>query len=65
MSKANRRPGATPPGQAPAGRPPLAPADPLPPAKALIQVAVLLGIPLALLFVIKQILRQFFPELGY
>jgi hypothetical protein len=65
-NKFNRRPGgAPPPGQAPGGRPPLIPADPLPGWKAATQAAVLLGAPLALLFAAKVVLRKFFPELGY
>jgi hypothetical protein len=52
------------PGQAP-GRAPLHPADPLPGWKALMQAAILLGIPLTLLFVARLVLRKFFPSLGY
>ena len=43
----------------------LVPANPLPARKALIQVVLLLGIPLALLFLIRYALQQFFPSLGY
>ena len=32
---------------------------------ALVQVAVLLGIPMAILLIAKPILRHYFPELGY
>jgi len=67
MSTMNRRPGgANPPGQRPpAGRPNLIPTDPLPGWKASVQVLLLLGIPLTLLFVAKVVLKRFFPELGY
>ena len=67
MAKMNRRPsGANPPGQQPqGGRPTLIPADPLPGWKAAVQVVLLLGIPLTLLFVAKVVLKRFFPELGY
>jgi hypothetical protein len=67
MAKPNRRPGgATPPGQqAPAGRPSLVPAVSLPGWKAAVQAFLLLGIPLALLFAAKLVLKRFFPELGY
>ena len=59
--------GARPPGQGGQGpsRPSLVPADPLPVWKALMQAALLLGIPVALLLVARVILRRFFPELGY
>ena len=43
----------------------LIPANPLSLRSALIQVALLIGIPLALLLVARFILRQFFPSLGY
>ena len=41
------------------------PSDPLPGSKALIQVLLLVGVPLALLLVARVILKRFFPELGY
>ena len=44
---------------------PLIPTDPLPGSKALMQAAILLGIPLTLLLVARLILRKFFPTLGY
>jgi len=47
------------------GRIPLHPADPLPGWKALMQAAILLGLPLTLLLVARLILRKFFPSLGY
>jgi len=67
MAKMNRRPsGANPPGQQPlGGRPTLIPADPLPGWKAAVQALLLVGIPLALLFAAKLVLKRFFPELGY
>ena len=66
MAEAKRRQGATPPGQtAHAGRPGLIPTDPLPGWKALVQAALLLGIPITLLLVAKVILRTYFPSLGY
>jgi len=67
MPKMNRRQGgANPPGQQPqGGRPSLIPADPLPGWKAAIQALLLVGIPLALLFAAKLVLKRFFPELGY
>ena len=67
MSQANRRPpGATHPGHhAPAGRPGLVPADPLPGWKAVVQSLLLVGIPLALLLIAKVILKTYYPELGY
>ena len=43
----------------------LIPANPLTARSAFIQVALLIGIPLALLLVARLILRQFFPSLGY
>ena len=57
--------GAKPPGSNPGGRPSLIPADPLPGWKALVQTALLLGIPIGLLLLAKVILRTYFPELGY
>jgi hypothetical protein len=67
MSQANRRPpGATHLGHhAPAGRPSLEPADPLPGWKAVVQSLLLVGIPLALLLIAKVILKTYYPELGY
>lgn len=52
-------------GTGPTGRPGLVPAEPMPVWKALVQVAVLLGIPLTLLVLAKLVLRHYFPELGY
>jgi len=49
----------------PLGRPSLIPADPLPVWKALVQVGILLGVPIALLVIARFILRRYFPELGY
>lgn len=43
----------------------LIPANPLSARQALIQVALLAGIPLLLLLLIRYLLHQFFPELGY
>jgi hypothetical protein len=37
----------------------------MPLSLAVIQVVLLLGIPLAILVVIKQVLKRYFPELGY
>lgn len=51
-------------GSAP-GRPPLEPAHPLQARIALIQVALLIGIPVAFLLALKPLLRAYFPELGY
>ena len=67
MSKGNRQQrGPQMPGQSQGpGRIPLHPADPLPGWKALMQAAILLGIPLTLLLVARLILRKFFPSLGY
>jgi len=47
------------------GRPSLEPSDPLTLWAAILQIAVLLGIPITLLLFAKVILRTFFPELGY
>jgi hypothetical protein len=52
-------------GAAPGGRQALEPSEPLSLQAALLQVAVLLGIPIALLLFAKVILRAYFPELGY
>jgi hypothetical protein len=41
------------------------PDDPLPGWKALLQALFLLGVPIALLWITRAILRAFFPELGY
>ena len=68
MSRANRQlRGPNQPQQPahPAGRPGLVPSDPLPGWKALVQAAILLGIPLSLLLFARLILRTFFPGLGY
>ena len=43
----------------------LIPTNPLSGRTALIQIALLIGIPLALLLVAGFLLRQFFPSLGY
>jgi len=43
----------------------LIPATPLGAGQALIQIALLIGIPLALLSLARFLLRQFFPALGY
>jgi hypothetical protein len=43
----------------------LIPAHPLSARQALIQVALLVGIPLLLLLLFRYILHRFFPELGY
>ena len=51
-------------GSAP-GRPPLEPEHPLLARIALIQVALLIGIPVAFLLALKPLLRAYFPELGY
>jgi len=47
------------------GRPGLVPANPISAQRALLQVAVLLGIPLVLLIIGKVLIRAWFPELGY
>lgn len=47
------------------GRPPLEPEHPLQARIALIQVALLIGIPVAFLLALKPLLRAYFPELGY
>jgi len=67
MSKVARRPSSGgPPGSGPGSfRPGLIPANPLSVSKALLQVAVLLGIPLLLLLVGKILIRSWFPDLGY
>lgn len=49
----------------PSGRPPLEPEHPLPVRVALLQLALLIGVPLALLLALRPILRSYFPELGY
>ncbi len=67
MSKGDRwQQGPRPPGQpaAPARRS-LEPSNPLPPWKAVVQVAILLGIPVTLLLIARIILRVYFPHLGY
>ena len=43
----------------------LIPADPISGRTALVQIALLIGIPLGLLFLAGFVLRQFFPSLGY
>ena len=48
-------------GSGPSGRPPLEPADPLPLSTALIQFAILLGVPIVLLLFAKVVLTRFFP----
>jgi len=52
-------------GAGPSGRPPLEPLDPLPVSTALIQVAILLGIPIVLLLLAKVILIRFFPGVAH
>lgn len=52
-------------GQGAANRPSLVPANPLPGWLAIVQVLILLGIPLTLLFVARLVLHHFFPDLGY
>ena len=52
-------------GAGPSGRPPLEPTDPLPLSTALIQVALLLGVPTVLLFLAKIILSRFFPGVSH
>ena len=67
MSNGDRwQKGSRPPGQ-PTGpaRRSLEPSDPLPAWKAVVQVAILLGIPVTLLLVAKIILKVYFPHLGY
>ncbi len=60
------RRGARPPGQtAGPGRRTLVPQESLPRWKAALQVAILLGIPVALLLIARTILRVYFPHLGY
>ena len=58
QNEGRTRPGG---GSGPGGRPPLEPADPLPRSTALIQVAILVGIPVALLLLAKLVLVRFFP----
>ncbi len=67
MSNGNKwQKGARPPGQPAApSRRSLEPANPLPAWKAVVQVAILLGIPLTLLLIARVILTVYFPELGY
>ena len=43
----------------------LIPANPLSAGQALLQIALLMGIPLALLLLARFLLRTFFPALGY
>ena len=43
----------------------LVPANPLPARTALLQVALLVGIPLVLLLIARFVLHQYFPALGY
>jgi len=43
----------------------LIPANPLSTRAAIFQIAILIGVPLALLLVARFVLRQFFPSLGY
>ena len=59
--------GAPRPGQgAPSsGRQPLVPTESLPGWLALAQIALLLGVPIALLLFARVILHRFFPGLGY
>jgi len=46
-------------------RPGLIPPDRLPGWLALVQIAILLGIPITLLLLARVVLRTWFPELGY
>jgi hypothetical protein len=48
-----------------ASRPPLEPPNPLPARTALLQMALLLGIPMVILLLMKVVLKTFFPQLGY
>jgi hypothetical protein len=43
----------------------LIPSNPLSTREAVIQIALLVGIPLILLLLAKALLHQFFPSLGY
>lgn len=52
-------------GAGPSMRPPLEPEHPLPARIALLQLALLIGVPLAFLLALKPFLRAYFPELGY
>jgi len=52
-------------GAGPSGRPPLEPEHPLPVRVALLQLALIIGVPLAFLLALKPLLRAYFPELGY
>lgn len=66
MAQMQRSPRSGPPqGGAPTGRPGLVPPTSLALSTALLQVALLLGIPLALLLLARPVLRTYFPELGY
>ncbi len=66
QDKNRRQRGARPPGQSPGpGRRSLVPAESLPAWKAAIQVLILLGIPITLLFAARIVLRVYFPHLGY
>ncbi len=65
MSNEDRWQKVTRPSGQPAARRSLEPADPLPAWKAVVQVAILLGIPLTLLLIARVILTVYFPELGY
>ncbi len=49
----------------PGGGPRLTPEVPLSGWLAFVQVAVLLGLPIGLLILVKIILKLFFPDLGY
>ncbi len=52
-------------GSRPAGRSTLIPEKPLSGTTAILQVLLLLGLPIGLLFLAKLALRAFFPQLGY
>ena len=49
----------------PGGRPALEPLDPLPLSTALVQVALLLGVPITLLLLAKVVLVRFFPGVAH
>ena len=49
----------------PSGRPPLEPTDPLPLSTALVQIVLLLGVPIVLLFIAKIVLTRFFPGVAH
>ena len=63
--RSSRKGGRGGPGGGPRGGPRLIPEVPLSGWVAFLQVAVLLGLPIGLLILVKIILRLFFPDLGY